>query len=311
MDRAGRPGIRARAGEAISPARRGDGRLPGPATARSDIPPPERARDGRERGPRARRDQGPCRTGSSSAPSRRAGRTAPAGNPRTRPSAATATWRSCGSGPDPAGAGSDHPARKRRRRASRSSAPVGAHAAGVPVRRVRPVRGGARAARKSAASTATAAGSSTRAGIPCPARERRASSAPARRNAARSRSLRGCRALPRGVPVPPPASARYGPARAPGPGREDPPGGHSQGPAPGPARGPASPADPDRAARADGSGRCRSSLVCVRPVMRTGPVTSVAPWGAWQSASHGAVPAVSRGCAAGGEPAGPLSAGDA
>jgi hypothetical protein len=173
------------------------------------------------------------------------------------------------------------------------------------------VRGGARAARKSAASTATAAGSSTRAGIPCPARERRASSAPARRNAARSRSLRGCRALPRGVPVPPPASARYGPARAPGPGREDPPGGHSQGPAPGPARGPASPADPDRAARADGSGRCRSSLVCVRPVMRTGPVTSVAPWGAWQSASHGAVPAVSRGCAAGGEPAGPLSAGHA
>jgi hypothetical protein len=60
-----------------------------------------------------------------------------------------------------------------------------------------------------------------------------------------------------------------------------------------------------------GCRRRGSSLVRVRPVMRTGPVASVAPRGAGQSASQGAVPAVSSGCAVGGEPAGPLSAGDA
>ncbi len=51
-------------------------------------------------------------------------------------------------------------------------------------------------------------------------------------------------------PAPPPGSARHGPARARGPGRDHPRGGHSHRPPPGPAHTPASPADPDRAARA-------------------------------------------------------------
>jgi hypothetical protein len=84
----------------------------------------------------------------------------------------------------------------------RSSPPLRAQAAGVLVRRPPAVRSGARASRKSAASTATAAGSSMRSGKPCPARERRASSAPACRIAARSWSLRCGRALPPCVPVP-------------------------------------------------------------------------------------------------------------
>jgi hypothetical protein len=114
--------------------------------------------------------------------------------------------------------------------------------------------GGGRASRKSAASTATAAGSSIRSGKPCPARERRASSAPACRTAARSWSLRGCRALPPGVLVPsarPAAGVRAVRADArTGPGTGRPPGQSLTGTAPGPAHTPASPAGPDRAARA-------------------------------------------------------------
>ena len=49
--------------------------------------------------------------------------------------------------------------------------------------------GGAGVSRRIAASTATAAGSSMRSGSPCRARERRASSAPAWRMAARSPAL--------------------------------------------------------------------------------------------------------------------------
>lgn len=51
-------------------------------------------------------------------------------------------------------------------------------------------------------------------------------------------------------PVPPAASARHGQTCVRGPGRDHPRGGHSHGPPPGPAHAPASPADPDRAARA-------------------------------------------------------------
>ncbi len=61
------------------------------------------------------------------------------------------------------------------------------------------------------------------------------------------RCHRACSSRP---PVPPPASARHGRTRARGPGRDHPRGGHSHRPPPGPARTPASPADPDRAARA-------------------------------------------------------------
>ena len=121
----------------------------------------------------------------------------------------------------------------------------------------RPVwlRGGGRASRKSAASTATAAGSSMRSGKPCPARERRASSAPACRIAARSWSLRGCRALSPGVLVPsarPAAGLRASRADArAGPGTGRPPGRSLTPTAPGPAHTPAPPAGPDRTARAD------------------------------------------------------------
>jgi hypothetical protein len=54
--------------------------------------------------------------------------------------------------------------------------------------------------------------------------------------------------------------------------------------------------------------RCRLSLVRVRPVLRTSPVTSAPSSRARQSASHRAWPAVSRASAVSGEPAGPLSA---
>ena len=128
------------------------------------------------------------------------------------------------------------------------------HAAGLVVRRPVPLRGGGRASRNSAASTATAAGSSMRSGKPCPARERRASSAPACRIAARSWSLSGCRAVSPGVLVPsarPAAGVRASRADArAGPGTGPPPGRSLTRTAPGPAHPPASPADPDRAARA-------------------------------------------------------------
>jgi hypothetical protein len=122
------------------------------------------------------------------------------------------------------------------------------------VRRPVLLRGGGRASRKSAASTATAAGSSMRSGKPCPARERRASSAPACRIAARSWSLSRCRALSPGVLVSsacPAAGLRvsWAGARA-GPGTGPPPGRSLTRTAPGPAHPPASPADPGRAARA-------------------------------------------------------------
>ena len=122
------------------------------------------------------------------------------------------------------------------------------------MRRPVSLRGGGRASRKSAASTATAAGSSIRSGKPCSARERRASSAPACRIAARSWSLSGCRALSPGVLVPsarPAAGVRASRADArAGPGTGPPPGRSLTRTAPGPAHAPASPADPDRAARA-------------------------------------------------------------
>jgi hypothetical protein len=116
------------------------------------------------------------------------------------------------------------------------------------VRRPVSLRGGGRASRNSAASTATAAGSSMRSGKPCLARERRASSAPACRIAARSWSLRGCRALSPGVLVPsarPAAGVRASRAdeRA-DPGTGPPPGRSLTRTAPGPAHTPASPANP-------------------------------------------------------------------
>ena len=93
-----------------------------------------------------------------------------------------------------------------------------------------------------------------RSGNPCPARERRASSAPACRIAARSWSLSGCRAVSPGVPVPsarPAAGLRASRADArAGPGTGPPPGRSLTRTAPGPAHTAASPADPDRAARA-------------------------------------------------------------
>jgi hypothetical protein len=93
-----------------------------------------------------------------------------------------------------------------------------------------------------------------RSGKPCSARERRASSAPACRIAARSWSLRGCRAVSPGVLVPsarPAAGLRAARADArAGPGTGPPPGRSLTRTAPGPAHTPASPADPDRAARA-------------------------------------------------------------
>ena len=92
-----------------------------------------------------------------------------------------------------------------------------------------------------------------RSGKPCPARERRASSAPACRIAARSWSLRGCRAVSPGVLVPsarPAAGVRASRADArAGPGTGPPPGRSLTRTAPGPAHTPASPAGPDRAAR--------------------------------------------------------------
>ena len=173
---------------------------------------------------------GPCCTGSSLTRFRRERRPAPAGSSRTRACAASAKWRSCGSGSSSTGAcsnhaahtsGGDEPGDRLRR--------FVAHAAGVLVRRVLSLRGGGRAARKSAASTATAAGSSMRSGKPCSARERRASSAPACRIAARSWSLMGCRAVPRCVAVPSVrpavrvralrADARARPGTGPPPGR--------------------------------------------------------------------------------------------
>jgi hypothetical protein len=116
------------------------------------------------------------------------------------------------------------------------------------VRRPVPLLGGGRASRKSAASAATAAGSSMRSGKPCPARERRASSAPACLIAARSWSLRGCRARSPGVLGPsarPAAGLRASQADArTGPGTGPPPGRSLTRTAPGPARTPASPAGP-------------------------------------------------------------------
>jgi hypothetical protein len=92
-----------------------------------------------------------------------------------------------------------------------------------------------------------------RSGKPCSARERRASSAPACRIAARSWSLRGCRAVSPGVLVPsarPAAGVRAVRADARGgPGTGPPPGRSLTPTAPGPAHTPPPPADPDRAAR--------------------------------------------------------------
>ena len=147
---------------------------------------------------------GPCCTGSSLTRFRRERRPAPGECSRTRACAASGRWRSCGSGSNSTGACSNLCGNDERRRpiAGRSSPPFRAHAAGVLVRRVLSLCGGRRASRKSAASTATVAGSSIRSGKPCSARERRASSAPACRIAARSWSLMGCRALPWCVLVP-------------------------------------------------------------------------------------------------------------
>jgi hypothetical protein len=71
-----------------------------------------------------------------------------------------------------------------------SAARVAGYAAGFPSWRVLSLGGeGAGTSRRIAASIATAAGSSIRSGSPCLARERRASSAPACRMAARSSAL--------------------------------------------------------------------------------------------------------------------------
>ena len=184
----------------------------------------------------------------------------------------------------------------------RSSPPLRAHAAGLLVRCPLSFRGGGGASRKSAASTATAAGSSMRSGKPCPARERRASSAPACRIAARSWSLRGCRAVSPGVLVPsarPAAGVRAVRADAhAGPGTGPPPGRSLTRTAPGPARTPASPAVPGWAARADEpppvpvtpGGRPPGQAHQpgdVRPVIR-----GLAGWQPWRGA--GCVPRVRR-----------------
>ena len=250
IDRADWLDIRQRTEDEISAARREYDRLAGSATVMGDIPPSERVRDAWESWSTDRRraairavlvrvlikplPPGPTPTSRATA--------------RTRPCAGNGNWRSCGSASNSTGACSDHAARE----AAETSLPL--YAAGLVVRRPVSLRGGGRASRKSAASTATAAGSSMRSGKPCPARERRASSAPACRIAARSWSLRGCRAVSPGVLVPsarPAAGVRASRADArAGPGTGPPPGRSLTRTAPGPAHTPASPADPDRAARA-------------------------------------------------------------
>ena len=240
IDRADWLDIRQRTEDDISAARREYDRLSGSATVMSDIPPSERVRDAWESwstdrrraairavlhrrpdqaaSPRSKRQR--RRQQQEHGPAPRPGNGGPAAARRIRLARVAIT-----------------PHEKRRRRVRRSSPPLRAHAAGVLVRRVLSLRGGGRASRKSAASTATAAGSSIRSGKPCSARERRASSAPACRIAARSWSLRGCRALPPCVLVPsvrPAVGVRAlrADARArPGTGR--PPGRSLTGPPPG------------------------------------------------------------------------------
>jgi hypothetical protein len=133
-----------------------------------------------------------------------------------------------------------------------------------------------------------------RSGKPCPARERRASSAPACRIAARSWSLSGCRAVSPGVlrSARPAAGVRASRAGA-GPGTGPPPDLRIR------QRPPLAPiARPAPAARRRCLCWCRCR-VRVHLVIRAGPVTSAPPSGAWQDGSlpwrgAGCVPRVRR-----------------
>ena len=104
--------IRQRTEDAISAARREYDRLSGSATVMSDIPPSERVRDAWESWSTDRKRAAiravlhrviinPPPAGLPSSP---------AGNSRTRPSAANAKWRSCGSASNSTGACSNHAA---------------------------------------------------------------------------------------------------------------------------------------------------------------------------------------------------------
>ena len=293
--------------DAISAARREYDRLTGSVTVMSDIPPSERVRDAWESWSTDRK-----RAAIRAVLHRVIIKPLPPGQmPTSRATART--------GPPP-GTRNGYPAATRRIRLARVTiTPRNSSGAGQsfmplawPCGVLFRLRGGGRASRKSAASTATAAGSSMRSGKPCPARERRASSAPACRIAARSWSLSGCRALSPGVLVPsarPAAGVRAARADArAGPGTGPPPGRSLTRTAPGPAHPPASPADPGRAARAGvpppvpvrpgarPPGHARQSGD-VRPVI--GGLAGRQPW-------RGA--GCSRACAGPGEPAGPLPA---
>ena len=156
------------------------------------------------------------------------------------------------------------------------------------MRRPVSLRGGGRASRKSAASTATAAGSSMRSGKPCSARERRASSAPACRIAARSWSLSRCRGCHRACSSrrPPAAGVRASRADArAGPGTGPPPGRSLTWTAPRPAHTPRPPLTPIAPPPRTAAGAGRSSPVRVHLVMRASPVTSAPPSGAGRAAA--------------------------
>jgi Recombinase zinc beta ribbon domain len=125
---------------------------------------------------------------------------------------------------------------------------------------------------------ATAAGSSMRSGKPCSARERRASSAPACRIAARSWSLRGCRAMPLCVLVPsarPAAGVRASRAEARGARDGRTPGAVTHRDRP---RGLRTrlrtPLTPIARPAPAGRRRCRSHRLRVGLVIRASPVTS-------------------------------------
>ena len=185
IDRADWLDIRQRTEDDISAARREYDRLTGSATVMSDIPPSERVRDAWESWNTDRRRAAiravlhrviikplpPEQTPTSRATA------------RTRPSAANAKWRSCGSASNSTGAFSSGTRKAAGRlwdRLRRSSGLWGR----IPSWLVVSLGGrGTGMSRRIAASTESAAGSSIRSGNPCSTRERRASSAQASRTA--------------------------------------------------------------------------------------------------------------------------------